>query len=138
MNGGHGKRNGRTMGLLTNPASTCNITMIGFELGDTVYALPVPTASATSLRCWSPWSFHAFSVCHQNNARPQTARNVQELFFIHQIKLLPWLLVLSIYHQSKPSMLPGTGPGYSTRCYTRSTLAICESRMDCCTPPNNG
>ncbi|GFU90759.1 hypothetical protein TNCV_3781941 [Trichonephila clavipes] len=87
MNGGHRKRNGRTMCLLTNPFSACNITMVGFEFGDT------------------------------------------------EIKLLSWLLVLSIYHQSKTwgSMLPETGPEYTTRCYTRSTLAKCGSRMDCCT-----
>ncbi|GFX82673.1 transposable element Tc1 transposase [Trichonephila clavipes] len=27
-----------------------------------------------------------------------------------------------------------TGMGYTTHCYTRSTLAICGSLMDCCTP----
>ncbi|GFT67192.1 hypothetical protein TNCV_783441 [Trichonephila clavipes] len=36
MNGGHGRRNGTTLCLLTNPASACNITMVGIEFGDTV------------------------------------------------------------------------------------------------------
>ncbi|GFW01275.1 hypothetical protein TNCV_5029311 [Trichonephila clavipes] len=36
MNGGHGQRNGTTLCLLTNPTFTCNITVIGFEIGDTV------------------------------------------------------------------------------------------------------
>ncbi|GFW08896.1 hypothetical protein TNCV_3474501 [Trichonephila clavipes] len=36
MNGGHGQRNRTTLCLLTNSASACNITMVGFEFGDTV------------------------------------------------------------------------------------------------------
>ncbi|GFY00523.1 hypothetical protein TNCV_2139201 [Trichonephila clavipes] len=36
MNGGHEQQNGTTLCLLTNPASACNITMVGFEFGDTV------------------------------------------------------------------------------------------------------
>ncbi|GFX96536.1 hypothetical protein TNCV_1442101 [Trichonephila clavipes] len=48
MNGKHGQRNGTTLCLLVNPVSTCSITMVGFEFGDTEgevaellrYALP--------------------------------------------------------------------------------------------------
>ncbi|GFV25093.1 hypothetical protein TNCV_1006871 [Trichonephila clavipes] len=36
MNGGHGQRNGTILCLLTNPTSTCNKTMVGFEFGDSV------------------------------------------------------------------------------------------------------
>ncbi|GFU33307.1 hypothetical protein TNCV_1158641 [Trichonephila clavipes] len=36
MNGGHGQRNGTILRLLTNPASACNITMVGFEFEDIV------------------------------------------------------------------------------------------------------
>ncbi|GFU54742.1 hypothetical protein TNCV_1037861 [Trichonephila clavipes] len=36
MNGGHEQRNGTTLSLMTNLASACNITMVGFELGYTV------------------------------------------------------------------------------------------------------
>ncbi|GFU94436.1 hypothetical protein TNCV_2644241 [Trichonephila clavipes] len=36
MNGGHEQRNGTTLCLLMNPASACDITMVGFEFGDTV------------------------------------------------------------------------------------------------------
>ncbi|GFV19811.1 protein CYR61 [Trichonephila clavipes] len=36
MNGGHGLQNGSAMCLLTNLNSACNITMVGFELGDTM------------------------------------------------------------------------------------------------------
>ncbi|GFW54286.1 transposable element Tcb1 transposase [Trichonephila clavipes] len=35
-NGGHGQRNGTILCLLTNPASACNITMVGFEFEDIV------------------------------------------------------------------------------------------------------
>ncbi|GFV41201.1 hypothetical protein TNCV_2979551 [Trichonephila clavipes] len=34
--GGHRQRNETTLRLLTNPSSVCNITMVGFEFGDTV------------------------------------------------------------------------------------------------------
>ncbi|GFV46987.1 hypothetical protein TNCV_3033841 [Trichonephila clavipes] len=36
MNDGHGQRNGMTLYLLTNPASACNITMVGFKFEDTM------------------------------------------------------------------------------------------------------
>ncbi|GFV09451.1 hypothetical protein TNCV_3158491 [Trichonephila clavipes] len=36
MNGGHGHRNGTTLCLLMNTASACNITMMGFEFGETM------------------------------------------------------------------------------------------------------
>ncbi|GFW56537.1 hypothetical protein TNCV_1862471 [Trichonephila clavipes] len=36
MNNKHGQRNETTLYLLTNPSSTCNIKMIGFEFEDTV------------------------------------------------------------------------------------------------------
>ncbi|GFU53332.1 hypothetical protein TNCV_2953661 [Trichonephila clavipes] len=36
MNRGHGQRNGTSLGLLTNPSSAYEITMVGFELGDPV------------------------------------------------------------------------------------------------------
>ncbi|GFX96548.1 hypothetical protein TNCV_1442221 [Trichonephila clavipes] len=35
INGKHGQRNGTTLCLLVNPVSTCSITMVGFEFGDT-------------------------------------------------------------------------------------------------------
>ncbi|GFS91020.1 transposable element Tcb1 transposase [Trichonephila clavipes] len=35
INSGHGQRNGTTFCLLTNPVFACNITMFGFEFGDT-------------------------------------------------------------------------------------------------------
>ncbi|GFU79419.1 hypothetical protein TNCV_871901 [Trichonephila clavipes] len=34
---GHGERKGTSLGLLTNPASACSITMVGFEFGNTVF-----------------------------------------------------------------------------------------------------
>ncbi|GFX71007.1 hypothetical protein TNCV_2706101 [Trichonephila clavipes] len=34
--GVHGQRNGTKLCLLANPAAACNITMVGFEFGDTV------------------------------------------------------------------------------------------------------
>ncbi|GFT35073.1 transposable element Tcb1 transposase [Trichonephila clavipes] len=34
-NDGHGQQNGMPFGFLTNSASTCNITMVRFEFGDT-------------------------------------------------------------------------------------------------------
>ncbi|GFV96362.1 transposable element Tcb1 transposase [Trichonephila clavipes] len=36
MNGGNGQWKGMTLCLLTNPACACNITMVGFEFGDTM------------------------------------------------------------------------------------------------------
>ncbi|GFY13836.1 uncharacterized protein TNCV_986081 [Trichonephila clavipes] len=36
MNDGHGQRNGTKLCLLVNLTSPCNITMVGFEFGDTV------------------------------------------------------------------------------------------------------
>ncbi|GFV02814.1 splicing factor 3B subunit 3 [Trichonephila clavipes] len=49
----HGQRNGMTLCLLMNPASACNITMVGFEFGYTVvkdiiveYFDTIPVASA--------------------------------------------------------------------------------------------
>ncbi|GFV58280.1 hypothetical protein TNCV_1272421 [Trichonephila clavipes] len=59
MNGGHGQRNIMTLFLLTNPASACNITMVGFEFGDTV-----------------------------DKAQLHVSRSVQEFFLMHHIKLL--------------------------------------------------
>ncbi|GFX20547.1 hypothetical protein TNCV_3489041 [Trichonephila clavipes] len=51
MTGGYGQRNGK-MCLLTNPASACNITMVGLELGNTVRG-----EAAELLRFVSPhWS----------------------------------------------------------------------------------
>ncbi|GFU66530.1 transposable element Tcb1 transposase [Trichonephila clavipes] len=69
--------------------------VLDFTAAPLKYALPVHwTASATSLRCWSPWSSHTFNACHQpysnDNARPHVVHNVQ-FFFTNQIELLPWL-----------------------------------------------
>ncbi|GFS98829.1 hypothetical protein TNCV_3528211 [Trichonephila clavipes] len=36
MNGEHRQRDGPTLCLLTNPVSSCNITMVRFDFGDTV------------------------------------------------------------------------------------------------------
>ncbi|GFT97705.1 hypothetical protein TNCV_4229011 [Trichonephila clavipes] len=36
MNGGHGQRNVATLCLPSNPVSAYNITIVGFEFGDTV------------------------------------------------------------------------------------------------------
>ncbi|GFY36000.1 hypothetical protein TNCV_4843721 [Trichonephila clavipes] len=46
------------------------------------------------------------------------------------------LLVLPIYHQSKTCgpCCTTAAPGSTTRCYTRSTLAICGSRMETSVP----
>ncbi|GFW73595.1 hypothetical protein TNCV_1540501 [Trichonephila clavipes] len=39
MNGKHRQRYGTTLCLLTNPASACNLMMVGFEFGDIVIEL---------------------------------------------------------------------------------------------------
>ncbi|GFT89213.1 transposable element Tcb1 transposase [Trichonephila clavipes] len=70
------------------------------------------------------------AIFQQDNARPHVTHNVQELF-THLIEL---------FHRPacSPDLSPienvWSGPGYTTHCYTRSTLAIYGSRLDYCTP----
>ncbi|GFW23186.1 transposable element Tcb1 transposase [Trichonephila clavipes] len=54
------------------------------------------------------------AIFQQDNACPHVARDFQK-FFTHQIELIPCAT---------------TAPEYTTLCYTKSTLAICGSRMD--------
>ncbi|GFW53103.1 hypothetical protein TNCV_3293521 [Trichonephila clavipes] len=97
MNGGHGLQNGATLCLLKNPASACNIVMVGFEFGDSVTALHLRGVRARGLLIHS-----AIAISHISNRimRPHVGRNVQELFFTHQIDLLPWP-ACSPHRQSK-------------------------------------
>ncbi|GFX33833.1 hypothetical protein TNCV_3962421 [Trichonephila clavipes] len=57
MNGVHEQRYRTTLCLLTNSASTCNITMVGFEFGDTVgvlnsHAMHRHTGPAPGIMVW--------------------------------------------------------------------------------------
>ncbi|GFU71797.1 hypothetical protein TNCV_2618811 [Trichonephila clavipes] len=54
MNGGQGQWNETTLCLLMNPANACNITMVGFEFGDTVQSI---TSAAYLHNDW-PWIHH--------------------------------------------------------------------------------
>ncbi|GFS90103.1 transposable element Tcb1 transposase [Trichonephila clavipes] len=69
----------------TNPASMCNITMVGLNTLDIErYVSEVePVALPYIQRLPS-------AILQQDNARPHIARNVQEFFFTHQIESLPW------------------------------------------------
>ncbi|GFY00642.1 transposable element Tcb1 transposase [Trichonephila clavipes] len=62
MNGGHGQWNGTTLSLLTNPASACNITIVGFESGDTMNCSVMyrHTWPAPVIMVWNGIEFH----CH--------------------------------------------------------------------------
>ncbi|GFW88949.1 hypothetical protein TNCV_2683831 [Trichonephila clavipes] len=112
MNDVHRQRNETTLCLLTNPTSACNITMIG--------------ASATCLRCWSPWSSHTFSTCHQSYPnrimRDHTWHAMFKSFGLPIANLKRVVLASTTI-----------GPRYTTRCYTRSTLTIYGSHIDYCT-----
>ncbi|GFX68363.1 transposable element Tcb1 transposase [Trichonephila clavipes] len=64
MNGGYGQRNEMTLCLLSNPVSACNITMVGFEYGDTVVRgcwivrCYRHTGPAPSIMVWGGIGFH--------------------------------------------------------------------------------
>ncbi|GFW53779.1 transposable element Tcb1 transposase [Trichonephila clavipes] len=116
MNGGYGQRNEMTLCLLTNPASACNIMMVGLQFGDTV-------ERRSCIMIWSGIGFHCrnplvriadtlnseryifevleplvfpyiqrlpSAIFQQDNARLHMVRNVQEFLFTHQTKLLNW------------------------------------------------
>ncbi|GFX89164.1 hypothetical protein TNCV_20601 [Trichonephila clavipes] len=133
MNGEHGQRNGTTLCLLTNPASTCNILVVRFEFTDTlvrgcgasVLCIVILVLHPEALfRLVLDFTARALvhiagaqqcvllaktakqpevlktmvlpyiqllpsTIFHQENARPQVQRNVQEVFFLTlQIELL--------------------------------------------------
>ncbi|GFS79474.1 transposable element Tcb1 transposase [Trichonephila clavipes] len=91
MNSGDGQRNGTTLCLLTNPASACNITIVGFEfvriagtennqryISEVLETVVLPYIQRRPL-----------VIFQQDNKRPQVARNVQQFFFTHLIELIP-------------------------------------------------
>ncbi|GFX90649.1 transposable element Tcb1 transposase [Trichonephila clavipes] len=97
------------------------------------------TAKATSLRCWSPWSSHTFCTYHQpysNSIMHDHTWRAKCKRFSLPIRLNCFLGLLACFLDLSPvenvcvvNACTTTGPGY-----TKSTLVICGSRMDCCTP----
>ncbi|GFU20929.1 hypothetical protein TNCV_3005031 [Trichonephila clavipes] len=133
MKGGHGQRNGTTLCLLTNPASVCNIPMggVGF-LCRTPPVLSVGTLNNQHylFEVLEPVASHTFRACHQQYSNRMMRDHAMFKSSSLPIRLNCFLgLVFTIYRVVDSCTM--TLPGYTTRCYTRSDLAICRSRMVC-------
>ncbi|GFT85869.1 alpha-soluble NSF attachment protein [Trichonephila clavipes] len=95
MNEEHGQRKGKTLCLLTNRASACNITMVGFKFRHRVRIAGTLNSQRYISEVLEPVGLPYVqrlpaTVFQQDNAQRHVARNAQEFFFAHLIQLLPW------------------------------------------------